>query len=524
MKNSKQTTSILSSLLIKLGIILMLLLVVSYLPFRIDLSRNKAYSLSKVSKQAVRGLKDNMVVKIYASAELPAEMTSLDRYVKDLLAEYQMAGRGKFHYEFIRGLGMDDLRAQAQQNGLKSMYFRIYENDQTINKEVIYGLVFEYQGNFDALNLMPRTEAKLEYQLTLKIQKLARHMLPELGFYMDPRFEETPNRVFMEGMNANFNLIETNLESPIKQTKALVFTGAIDSLSVSQLYNLDQYVMKGGNLVMLQDRISTDGKTIFELKSNIFPFLENFGIRLATDIAMDVFCDVRPAGTETSLSFPIYPVLKGSQHPITRDISDIVMYMASGISFVKQPDVKFQTILATSPSSALLEGPDYTLDPDLFQNPDPEVFNHPPIPLGAIVEGKFTSFFANKPESNTQGFVGQTDSGKIVIFGDRELFIDSDKNIFVDRHFIVLNAVDWLLQRESMINVRSRHLQSSILDIPYYMHKNQIVWGDQARIEQRIKTGIKIVSICLPSLLLLAVGGFMALQRKQLQGDFFEEE
>ena len=255
----------------------MLLLVASLLKLRLDFSRNKVYSLSAVSKEAVRNLKDNLVVKIFASEELPAEMTSLDRYVKDLLAEYQMASRGKFHYEFIRGLSTEELRAQAQQNGLKSMYFRIYENDQTINKEVIYGLVFEYQGNFDALNLLPRTEAKLEYELTLKVQKLARYMLPEVGLYMNSLYREMPNKYFMEGMNANFNVVDTDLMAPPKQTKTLVFTGAIDSLSTAQLYNLDQYIMKGGKLVVLQDRTIADDKAIHELKSNIFPFLEHYG-------------------------------------------------------------------------------------------------------------------------------------------------------------------------------------------------------------------------------------------------------
>jgi gliding-associated putative ABC transporter substrate-binding component GldG len=524
MKTVKRTGSILSVLLIKLAIILMLLLVASYLKLRLDFSQNKAYSLSAVSKEAVRKLKDNLVVKIYASEELPPEMTSLDRYVKDLLSEYQVAGRGKFHYEFIRGLSMDELRVQAQENGLKSMYFSIYENDKTTNKEVIYGLVFEYQGKFDAINLMPRTEAKLEYELTRKVQKLTRYTLPEVTVYKDSLYTMMPTKVFDEGMLANYEVIDTDLMTPPKQTKVMIFTGATDSLSVTQLYNLDQYLMKGGSLVVLQDRVNTDGRSIKEIKSNIFPLLESYGLKVNPEIAMDIFCDIRQMGVDTSLSFPIYPVLRGMDHPITRNISDIVMYMANGLQVINRPGLKFRTILATSTSSALLDGPDYLLDRELFERPDPQVFNHPPIPMGVIMEGKFESYFKDKPQYQATGFVSENPKGKIVAYGDRELTIDSDKAIFADRFYIILNAVDWLLGRDSMISIRSRHLQSSILDIPYYMHKHELVWGDPVKIERRLKTGIKVVSIALPSLLLIGLGAFMALRRKQILGEYTDEK
>ncbi|MDY0152118.1 MAG: Gldg family protein, partial [Candidatus Cloacimonas sp.] len=323
---------------------------------------------------------------------------------------------------------------------------------------------------------------------------------------------------------ANFEVVETDLLTPAKQTKVMVFTGVVDSLSTGQLYNLDQYLMKGGKLVIMQDKVFTDGQSITEINSNIFPLLEHYGLKIDPDIAMDIFCDSRQMGVDTSMSFPIYPVLRGTNHPITKNISDIVMYLANGLGVLNRPEMKFQTILATSTSSAVLPGPDYLLDPELFQHPDPQIFSLPPIPLGVIMEGRFESYFKDKPQFQMPGFIPETKSGQIVAYGDRELWVDSDKSIYMDRHYIVLNAVDWLLGRNSMISIRSRHLQSSILDIPYYMHKHGLVWGDLGKLERRLKTGIKIVSIVLPSLLLIAIGGFMALRRKQLQGEINEKK
>lgn len=517
MAETKKTGSILSGLTLKIAIVLMILLVASYLKLRLDFSRNRMFSLSKASKEAVRSLKDNMVVKLYASPELPADMSAIDRYLKDLLYEYQQAGRGKFHFEFVRGLSLDELKTQAQQNGLKSMYFRIYENDKTTDKEVIYGLVFEYQGNFASMNLLPRMEAKLEYELTLKIQSLSRHNLPEVGLYADTLYSIVPKYAFEKAVNDNFNVVETELFSPPKQTRVMIFPGTIDSLSSEQLYNLDQYLMKGGSLVVLQDKVVSDGQRIYPLKSNIFDFLQHNGIRFSDAVAMDMYCDIRQVSADTSLPFPIYPILRGSDHPITRNISNIIMYMPTALGATKNANLKYTTILSTSANSALLEGPEYELNADLFQDLDSEKFHHPPIPLGGIVEGKMTSYFADKPALQKPGFVSENKQGRIVVFGDRELFIDSDKRQFQDRNYIVLNAVDWLLERDSMINIRSRYLQVSILNIKHYMEKHDMVWGDPEKIERRIKTGIKITAVVLPSLLLLAVGGFLALKRKQMQ-------
>ena len=524
MKQARKTSSILIGLVVKLAIVLMVLLVGSYVKFRMDFSKNKVYSLTQVSKDAVRKLQDNMVVKIYASSELPSEMTTLDRYVRDLLTEYKLAGKGKFHYEYITGLSLDELKNQAQQYGLGSMYFRIFENDKTTSKQVVYGAVFEYQGNYDSINLMPSIQAKLEYELTLRIQKLSRYTLPEITAFADTLYSFMPKQAYENALKANFNVTFTDLNTPPKQTPVMIFHAGYDSLSTTQLYNLDQYIMNGGKLVLIQDKIVSDGSSVFELQSNMFEFFENFGMKFSPSIAMDIFCDSRQMGVDTNMSFPIYPVLRGLQHPITRNISNIIMYMGSGIIFIKKPGLQFETILATSANSALLEGPDYQLDTGLFYNPDPEKFKNPPIPLGAIVQGRMESYFKDKPEFQMPGYKSEISDGKIVVYGDRELYIDPEKDIYKDRYYVILNAVDWLLDRETMINIRSRHMQKSILDIPYYMNKHELMWGDPGKTERRIKLGIKIVSTALPSLILIIIGGFIALRRKQRQRGNDEEE
>jgi ABC-type uncharacterized transport system involved in gliding motility auxiliary subunit len=515
MKKAKKISSILSNLLIKLGIVLMILLIGSYAKIRWDFSHNKAYSLSKISKYAVSKLEDNMVVKLYASKELPPQMNTIDRYVKDLLEEYRQAGKGKFHYDIITGLTQEELKNKTQLYGIPTMYFQIFENDKTTTKEIIYGLVFEYQGNYESLYVLPEMQNKLEYEMTLKIQKISRYTLPDVTAFTDSLYTIMPKQKYENELNSNYNVHFTNLKEPPQQTEVMIFHSGFDSLTTVQLYNLDQYIMKGGKLVVLADKMASDGERVLELDSNLFDILENYGIKFSNAIAMDIFCDSRQMGVDTKISFPVYPVLRGSQHPITQNISNIVIYMGNGIIFNKKPGLKFQSILATSTSSAFLVGPDYQLDASMFLHPDPEVFVNPPIPLGAIVEGRMESYFAHKPDAKQPGFISEVKDGKIVVFADRELYIDPDNPIYENRYHIILNAVDWLMDRPDMIAIRSRHLQKSILDIPYYMHKHNLVWGEPVKTERRIKLIIKIVAIVLPSLLLVGIGWISSIMQKR---------
>jgi hypothetical protein len=71
------------------------------------------------------------------------------------------------------------------------------------------------------------------------------------------------------------------------------------------------------------------------------------------------------------------------------------------------------------------------------------------------------------------------------------------------------------MDRPDMIAIRSRHLQKSILDIPYYMHKHNLVWGEPVKTERRIKLIIKIVAIVLPSLLLVGIGWISSIMQKR---------
>lgn len=65
-----------------------------------------------------------------------------------------------------------------------------------------------------------------------------------------------------------------------------------------------------------------------------------------------------------------------------------------------------------------------------------------------------------------------------------------------------------------MIQIRSRHLSTSLLSVPRFMQKIGIDWGNMEKIENNIKTTAKVVAIVLPPLILVLIGLLLALKRK----------
>ena len=243
--------------------------------------------------------------------------------------------------------------------------------------------------------------------------------------------------------------------------------------------------------------------------------LEHYGFVLSKDVLLDMYCDKRQTGLGVMANYPMYPVLRGSDHPITQNIDNISLYLASGVSFSGRKGVSFEPILQSSIYSGWMEYPEFKIEKDLFYDTSVEDFDAGSIVAGALLKGQFDSFFADSLRAQSDpGFVAKSPEMQMVLFGDKELVIDTDREIYNDRNYVILNALDFLSDREDMIRIRSRHLGTSSLSVPRFMQRLGINWGDMARIENNIKTVAKTVAIALPALILIIVGIIRALRRK----------
>lgn len=513
--SDKRSTSIYTSYIVKIAIVIMVLLIGAYVYARFDISKGKSYSIGDHSRDVAANLKAKMVLKIYASKDLPVEFARVDRYLRDILAEYKRAGKSKLSYDYPRFDSSKDLMEQASLNGVQSLTVQTYENDQLAMKEVVLGVVFESQGNHDVLLLYPGIEPTLEYEITKKLQVLDNRNLPKVTMFADSSFVEYPTQLFTGEMNANYQYSVSTLDSLPDPGSVLLFTGIARDLSERQLYNLDQFLMRGGKAVILQDRITNDPNSVFSLESNIFALLEHYGITIHPNMVLDEQCDYRQMGLGQYMPYKFYPITHGlPASPISKGLENVVLYFTSEVSQRDSVNTKWVPLLQTSGKSGKVNGPNYDVRAILDVKPGQKELAQPPITVGALVTGKFTSFFSGKPLAQTPGFVGSTSKAQIAVLADRELIVDPDKPEFMNRCFVILNAIDHFSGNASMINIRNRSASSSSLNIYRYLASRGRAYADPEPVVNRIKLGFRLISITVPPLMLIVVGIILAVWRR----------
>ena len=147
--------------------------------FRIDLTENNLYSLSKASKQAVSTLREPLTINVFFSKNLPAPYNTIESYLHDLLDAYSLYANDYLSYRFFDVTAKEgDLSEQAEENRRKAQDYGIYpvnvqkiEQDEAKLQRAYMGMVFIHGDLTEKIPAVTSTE-KLEYRITTTIQKM----------------------------------------------------------------------------------------------------------------------------------------------------------------------------------------------------------------------------------------------------------------------------------------------------------------------------------------------------------------
>ncbi len=162
-----------------LVVLILVILVGQSLFFRLDLTSNRLYSLSKASKRAVSTLNEPLTVNVFFSKNLPAPYNNLERYLHDLMDEYAAHARKYLSYRFFNVSAREsELSEEAEENRKMAQDYGIYPvNVQTIEQDeakvqrAYMGMVFIHGDIVERIPAITSTEG-LEYQITSTIQKM----------------------------------------------------------------------------------------------------------------------------------------------------------------------------------------------------------------------------------------------------------------------------------------------------------------------------------------------------------------
>ena len=500
----KLDTSSILSIVFLLGILIMVNAIGIRYFMRADLTSSKMYSLSKASKDTVSNVDDKILVKAYFSPNLPGQYAGIERYLRDMLEDYRAYSRGHFEYEFIDPGNEQALEEEAQSFQIPPRQFRSIVKDKIEVIKGYTGVVFIYGDKKETIPVVDQV-ANLEYEITSLIRRITTDRQSILGITSTGTEQETQTmQRLYEALGRNYNVQPVDLNNVIGcGADALLVMAPRQPFTDWQLFQLDQYIINGGKMGMFANWYRADIQQAMQAMPyglNINGFLNNFGIGLGEDMISDASCATvgmqqqRGFFTVTQpVQIPYFPTIRefNSSNIITRDLQTLQTYYPSSVDTTLSAGKGFesQALMYSSNLSTHDTGPYVYLDP--FRKRTRQDFPESFIPMAAIVKGKFTSFFAesgppkkpaegNESTESDENSEGDEYDGQVKAEADAEnrLLLVGDGHLGLDQHIdpagllFMQNAIDWLIQSEELIAIRSKQIpQKPLRELPDVVRK-----------------------------------------------------
>ena len=483
-------------LAISLFIATIILANTAFTTWRIDLTENKLFTLSKGTKNILNNLDEPVQLDFYFSQKAMNDFPLLANYgvrVRDMLEEFTAHANGKLILNIIEPETFSEAEDQAVASGLRTV------SVNATSDRVYFGLVGA--NSTDDEKVIPffqsNRESALEYDLTKLVYNLAYPDKRVVGIYsqlpmISSRGDKTTEtwtiinalKEFFEVVNLNENIEALNEKIDVLM---LVHPKKIKR---ENLYIIDQYLLKGGKAIIFldplaeQDRTQPDATTpdvMPILYSYLDELLEKWGIEIAKEkIVADINAAMRvqassPRGPQ---EIDYLPWLRLTEKNFnvddfsTSELNLIHMGTVGSIEIIEEEKLEITPLIESSKQSTKLER-----DLILFQR-DPTVIlsnfksDDKKLLIAARLKGRAESVFLEDQKNNDE--IIKDDS--FVDEGDLNVILVSDTDILADHFWIrkqdmlgvsvpqpvsnngdfVINSIENLSGNTDLISLRGR--------------------------------------------------------------------
>jgi ABC-type uncharacterized transport system involved in gliding motility auxiliary subunit len=468
---------------------------------RFDLTQNKLYTIAPGTSRVVNSLDEPINLYFYFSDKATAgspEIRSYAQRVRELLQELQQRSHGKLHLSVIDPQPFSEDEDRAGELGLtpvsvtqgsEPIYFGLAGTNSTDGKQTI--------GFFQ-----PNKEEFLEYDVATMIYRLAHPKHPIVGVIaglpVAPAFDQNSGRM-SEGwaiMSQLSELFDLRMLTPdvhtIDPNVDLLLLIHPKQLTPGTLFAIDQFVMRGGKLLLFVDPQSEQdpagagpmgmmGGAPGERTSDLEPLLKAWGIEF----------DPRQVVGDRNLALTV--ALRQGQQPspniaipglnadsmtqkdvVTSGLKTINMMTPGALKPAKGTEANFEPLLQSSNDAALIPVERFASIAEtggLLQDFKPTSERYV---IAARVHGKLKSAFPNGPPGGAEQKLSApvlkesaTDANLIVV-ADTDMLADPlwvrSQNVFGQRVAVawanngdfVSNALDNLTGSSDLISVRGR--------------------------------------------------------------------
>ncbi|MGP8199798.1 MAG: Gldg family protein [Limisphaerales bacterium] len=426
---------------------------------RLDLTSEKAFTLSSGTRRILDKLDSRVTIRFYCTQDdtaMPPYLRTYAQHVEDLLGEYKEAGHGKIVIEKLDPKPDSDAEDSARLDGVAGQGTSPFGGDK-----VYLGLAVSMLDEKVAVPwLPPDRERLLEYDISRAIARVINPTPPTLGVMSAlPLFGDTPNPMMRQmGQNSQEPwacISEIKKDFTVKQIpmtankidddiKVLLVIHPRDITDATQ-YALDQFVMRGGKLLAFLDPHAYFDQKHDQMsqvlgessgQSTLDKLLKAWGLDMDIN---KVAADMTFAGHNGQNGGVMPTVLVLTKEGINNDdivtsqIDNLVMPFAGVFTGKPADGLKETVLLHTSPDSELVEGLTATIGAEnIIKDFKPSKIDYA---LAVRLTGKFKTAFPGgpPPPSKNEGeneaskepqIKESTDSPVVILVGDSDMLND----------------------------------------------------------------------------------------------------
>jgi ABC-type uncharacterized transport system involved in gliding motility auxiliary subunit len=462
---------------------------------RIDLTAEKAYTLSPGSKAVLAKLDTPVQIRFYCTrnaSTMPVFLTNYAQRVEDLLGEYAQASKGRIEIQRLNPEPDSDAEDSARLDGVEPQQLRSGER-------IYLGLSVNMLDQKQAIPfLTPDRERLLEYDISRAIARVVSTERPTIGVMsslpvmgqMNPMAMQRGQRpqpwALIAELQRDFNVkqVEIMTDKIPDDIKVLLVIHP-KTISENTQYALDQFVLRGGKLVAFVDPFCALDRP--PAQNQMMPpssssTLEN--LFSAWGVSFDttkVVADMEHVAQLQEGPHPAVLALNESainkDDVVTAQADNLLMAFSGAFTGDPAPGLTETVLVKSSAHSGLVEAMMVSLGGE--QVARNVVQSGKEYPLAIRLSGRFKTAFPNgkpkpadaaeqKSEEKSTGLKESAESNAVVLIGDADMIQDPlavrEIQTIGQRLIMPLNsnlsfaqsAVEQLAGDSNLIAVRSR--------------------------------------------------------------------
>jgi len=499
---------------------------------RVDLTRDRAFTLSPASQKTLDHLHDLVTIKVFFSRDLPSEFRERRTDVKDWLDEFQAHSGGKVKVLYLDPGESEARRKEAEALGVREVSLRSENRESMEVKKGFFGLAILYGDKKETFPVITSLST-FEYDLAVALKRVTgavktvgivqgldgvRYSVTLPGANSQPRVGFEANFPTLEGeMDRLFHVVDVEpAYGPIDTTIDLLLVAAPFRLAESEKFRIDQFLMHGKAVIFLtpgNDVSMVDGFSSGPTNNDYESLLEFYGLGVSKNVLAESqnWEQLRFGDANVQRPYPYWMVetygALNPDNPITSHLQSVSFPWASSVEWGPggQGPLHTEVLVRTSPNAWEETGMRSLLPRDFadYQPQPPRSF-----PLAVLRTGIFTSFYAQAlppgvpAEDSARALRVSRGPASVLVVGNALFATDFYVSYTgaTGNLLLLLNAMSQLTLDPDLITIRSRQITEAVLD---------------PGLSSRLKTPLILINLLLAPVLITLVGLLAASRRRK---------